>query len=58
MQTHAMASKPFVLLGEFWPKLLADLRRYMRVREKDVKLLHAVGTPEEAVEFIKNRLKP
>jgi uncharacterized protein (TIGR00730 family) len=57
MQTHAMASKPFVLLGEFWPKLLADLRRYMRIREKDIKLLHTVATPEEAVEVIKNHLK-
>ena len=57
MQTHALDSKPFILLGEFWPSILDGLRQNMKIREKDVRLLHIVSTPEEAVPLIKSHLK-
>ena len=57
MQTHATNSKPFILLGEFWPHVLDNLRRNMKIREKDVRMLHIVSTPEETVQLIKKHLK-
>jgi len=56
MQTGGLDSRPFILVGEFWPNLLESLRQNMRIREKDVRLLHIVSTPEEAVRHIKSCL--
>jgi uncharacterized protein (TIGR00730 family) len=57
MQTSALNSKPFILLGEFWPNVLDDLRRNMKIRDKDVRMLNIVSTPEETVQLIKDHLK-
>ena len=56
IQIGGLDSRPFILVGEFWPDVLENLRQNMRIREKDVRLLHIVSTPEEAVRHIKNCL--
>jgi len=55
-QTKQLAPKPFILVGPRWPSIVEHLHENMEIRAKDLKFLHTVATPEEAVEILKDRL--
>jgi hypothetical protein len=52
MQTRALGPRPFIFLGDFWPELIGHLRRHMEIRDKDMRLLEFVSTPEQAMEIL------
>lgn len=45
--------KPLILYGEFWQKIIENLRENMRIRPEDLKVYKIVNTPSEAYEAIK-----
>jgi hypothetical protein len=57
MQTRALGPRPFIFLGDFWPELIAHLREHMEIREKDMRLMDFVSTPEQAVKILKKYLE-
>lgn len=56
MQTRQLDLKPFIFLGHCWPRTIENLRQDMEIRDKDVKLLHIVSTPEQALEILKRHI--
>lgn len=56
MQTRQLGPKPFVLIGERWRGIIDNLRQNTEIRDKDLKLLNVVSTPEEAVEILKEQV--
>jgi uncharacterized protein (TIGR00730 family) len=52
MQTHVLAARPLVLLGECWPPVVAAWQRSLAVSDNDVEILRFANSPEEAVEII------
>jgi hypothetical protein len=47
--------RPLVLLGDCWPPVVEQWRRYLAVSEDDVRALDFAETAEEAVEIIKTK---
>jgi uncharacterized protein (TIGR00730 family) len=45
--------KPLILYGEFWQKIIKNLKENMRIRPEDLKVYKIVDTPSEAYEAIK-----
>ena len=58
MQTHQIGSRPLILIGCHWPELIEYLHQNTKIRDKDLKFLHMVHTPEEAMEILKNSMGP
>lgn len=48
---------PLVLLGDCWPPLLAAIGEHLIVNPDDMRLLHCVDSPEEALQVIKSGLQ-
>ena len=57
LQVGALGPKPFIFIGVHWPRIVENLRQHMKIRDKDVKLLKFVHTPEEAVEILSKHVK-
>lgn len=55
-QTGAMGPRPLVLLGDCWPTILESLSRCTDIRDKDLRRLHVVSSPEEAVKTVNHFL--
>src|SRR6185436_13791973 len=55
MQTHVLAPRPLVLLGDCWPPVVQEWQRSLAVNDDDVGILDFANTPEEAVSIIKGR---
>ncbi|MBI5303589.1 MAG: LOG family protein [Chloroflexi bacterium] len=51
------ASKPIVLLGEWWNSILGSWREHLAVTEEETKLLQVVARPEQAIEQITRVLR-
>ena len=58
MQTRQLGPKPFVFVGERWPAIIDNLRKNMEIRDKDLRFLHMVSTPEEAAKILKEQIEP
>ncbi len=56
IQTRQLTHKPFILIGDQWAETIEHLSRNTAIRDKDVKLLNFVSTPEEAVAILKERV--
>jgi uncharacterized protein (TIGR00725 family) len=57
LQTHVLAPRPLVLLGDCWPPIVAEWQRRLVVSDADVQILDFAGTPEDAVAIIKEKSK-
>ncbi len=60
MQTRALGKRPLIFTGQCWPKIVECLRENLEVRDKDVRMVCVVSTPEQAMDIIKEhvRVKP
>jgi len=56
MQTHQLDIKPFIFVGKGWARVIDHLQQNTEIRDKDLKLLHIVDTPEQAIEALENHL--
>src|SRR3954471_2274405 len=54
IQTHVLAPRPLVLLGECWPPVVEAWQRNLAVTDADVDILRFAASPEEAVAIIVN----
>ena len=52
MQTHVLAPRPLVLLGDCWPPVVAAWQSNLAVTEADVNILRFATSPDEAVKII------
>ena len=50
---HEGHHKPIILFGDFWKKLIGDIKANMHMRPGEVELLKIVSKPEEVIEYIK-----
>lgn len=41
--------KPLILYGEFWRKILAEIRKYMPIRSEEVKVYKVCGNTDELI---------
>src|SRR5258706_7981784 len=57
LQTRVLDPRPLVLLGECWPPIVKEWQRCLVVSDADVQILDFAGTPEAAVEIIKEKSK-
>ena len=55
LQTRVLDPRPLVLLGDCWPPVVKEWQRHLAVNDDDVKILDFAGTPEEAVDIIKEK---
>jgi len=53
IQTKVIEPRPLVLLGDCWPPVVEQWKKYLAVSDSDVAALDFARTPEEAVEIIK-----
>lgn len=53
IQTRVIEPRPIVLLGECWPPVVDQWKKYLAVSDADVAALDFANTPEQAVEIIK-----
>ena len=53
IQTKVIEPRPLVLLGDCWPPVVEQWKKYLAVSDADVAALDFARTPEEAVEIIK-----
>ncbi|HSE33992.1 MAG TPA: LOG family protein [Pyrinomonadaceae bacterium] len=53
IQTKVIEPRPLVLLGDCWPPVVEQWKKYLAVTDSDVAALDFARTPEEAVEIIK-----
>src|SRR5215510_10038619 len=53
IQTKVIEPRPLVLLGDCWPPVVEQWKKYLAVSESDVAALDFARTPEEAVEINK-----
>ena len=53
IQTKVIEPRPIVLLGECWPPVVEQWKKYLAVSDADVAALDFANTPEEAVQIIK-----
>jgi uncharacterized protein (TIGR00730 family) len=56
MQSHLLDPRPFIFMGEFWQQMIEHLRKHMEIRDKDIRLLDFVLTPEQAVKILEERV--
>jgi uncharacterized protein (TIGR00730 family) len=54
--TGVGASKPCILVGAHWRRVLAGLERETEITPGHTALLHIADTPEEAIEFLNHTL--
>jgi len=45
--------RPIVLLGECWPPVVEQWKKYLAVSDADIAALDFATTPEQAVDIIK-----
>jgi len=57
-QINGLAARPLILVGGDWPEIVDRLRGTTEIRDKDMRFVHFVSTPEEAVETLKEQLRP
>jgi uncharacterized protein (TIGR00725 family) len=57
LQTRVLDPRPLVLLGDCWPPVVKEWQRQLVVNNTDVQILDFAGTPEAAVEIIKEKSK-
>ena len=57
-QINGRTAKPIILVGGDWPDIVDRLRGTTEIRDKDMKFLQFVSTPEEAMEALKEQLRP
>ena len=55
IQTKVIDPRPLVLLGDCWPPVVEQWRRFLAVSENDVRALDFANTAEQAVEIIKTK---
>lgn len=55
IQTRVIEPRPLVLLGECWPPVVEQWKRFLAVSDRDVAWLDFAATPDEAVEIIKTK---
>ncbi len=55
IQTGVIGPRPLVLLGECWPPIVREWKKYLAVTEKDVAALDFADTAEEAVAIINEK---
>ena len=55
IQTGVIGPRPLVLLGDCWPPIVREWKRYLAVSDRDIAALDFAGTPEEAVAIINNK---
>jgi uncharacterized protein (TIGR00730 family) len=53
----AKRRKPIILLGEAWDKVLHAWSEHLTVTEEEVRLLHVVAEPHDAVEYLTRALR-
>ena len=53
IQTKVIEPRPIVLLGECWPPVVDQWKKYLAVSDADVAALDFANTPEQAVQIIK-----
>ena len=51
--TGVMPTKPLVLVGDCWRKVIDEIARHLVVSKRDLAFLSFVNTAEEAVELLK-----
>lgn len=56
LQTHQLGPRPFILVGERWPEIVVCLRDNTEIRDKDLKFLQMVPTPQEAIIILESEL--
>src|SRR5678816_1013290 len=52
IQTRVIEPRPLVLLGDCWPPVVEQWKKYLAVSDADVTALDFAATPEEAVAII------
>lgn len=45
--------KPIILYGEFWREVVRTLKRKMKLRDRELKIIKIVTTPQEVMEAIR-----
>ncbi len=55
IQTRVIEPRPLVLLGDCWPPVVEQWRKYLAVSEADIASLDFAETPEQAVQIIKTK---
>ncbi|HKO42763.1 MAG TPA: LOG family protein [Pyrinomonadaceae bacterium] len=55
IQTGVIGPRPLVLLGDCWPPIVREWKRYLAVTDRDIAALDFAGTPEEAVAIINEK---
>ena len=56
LQVGGMNAKPLILVGDRWRRVLRTLVRESFIPETELRAIHAVVTPEEAVQVLVERL--
>ena len=56
LQVGAVNTKPLILVGDRWRRVLRTLVRESFIPETELRTIHAVVTPEEAVQVLIERL--
>lgn len=51
---HEPDSKPIILFGDFWQKLLDVIKNDMLIKHEEDKLLKICNTPQEVLDYIKS----
>ncbi len=52
MQTRVIGPRPLVLLGDCWPPIVREWKKYLAVSDDDISALDFAETPEDAVAII------
>lgn len=55
IQTGVIGPRPLVLLGDCWPPIVREWKKYLAVSDRDIEALDFAGTPEEAVAIINEK---
>ncbi len=55
IQTGVIGPRPLVLLGDCWPPIVREWKKYLAVTDHDIAALDFAGTAEEAVAFINKK---
>src|SRR5687768_2925099 len=55
MQTGVIGPRPLVLLGDCWPPIVREWKKWLAVTDRDIAALDFAGTPEEAVAIINEK---
>jgi uncharacterized protein (TIGR00730 family) len=53
LQTRTMPDKPMILVGGFWKPLLLSVADHLVIAPEELRLLHYVDSPEEAVSLLR-----